>query len=156
MVAFNIEGRIPMNIYNDAHQKKKRDVTKKKLQLIEKAFEDETLTLGSKVVFARLLLKHYNNETGRCDPSEGTLAADLKISHRQIRRFIKALRDCGWLGYERRFNTSNQYHFNWERTKSVSPMRTNQVSNEDKSGNGRGQNRSFNEDKDGLLTIERP
>jgi hypothetical protein len=144
-----------MNIYADTNHKNNKTITTKKLRLVEKAFENESLSLGAKVVFARLLLKHYNNETERCDPSEKTLAADLKISLRQIRRFIKELKDCGWLGYERRFNSSNQYHFNWERTKSVSPMRTNQVSGEDKSGNGRGQNRSFNEDKDGRLTNER-
>jgi hypothetical protein len=50
MVASNIEERISMNIYNDTNQKNKKYITKKKLKLVEKAFEDETLTLVAPVI----------------------------------------------------------------------------------------------------------
>ena len=60
-----------------------KEITTKKLKLAEKAREDGTLSLGAKVVFTQLLLKHHNNEKGQCNPSEPTLARDLKLSERQ-------------------------------------------------------------------------
>ena len=99
---------------NNTNTNSSKEITKKKLQFAENAREDGTLSLGAKVVFTQLLLKHHNNEKGRCNPSEPTLARDLKISERNIQRFIKELKERGWLSVQRRHNKSNQYRFNWE------------------------------------------
>jgi Helix-turn-helix domain len=132
-----------------------RELTNKKLTFIAKAMEDGTLTLSSKVVLYRLLMKHYNNKTARCDPNEETLAADLKLSERTVRYAIKQLKVCGWLSVQQRFNASNQYHFNWDR--QILPLGV-EAKNDTSGGrkrHERRQNLPVEEAKSRHLTIER-
>ena len=39
----------------------------------------------------------YANRSGRCWPATTTLAKDLRMSTRQVRRCLRNLEDCGYL-----------------------------------------------------------
>jgi hypothetical protein len=84
--------------------------------------EQATLTSDLSDIAQRVLhvlLFHHNRKTGRCDPSEITIAKYLRnrlgnpISERQVRRGIQELREKGWLEVRQRHNASSQYEFNW-------------------------------------------
>jgi helix-turn-helix protein len=74
------------------------------------------LSLGAKLTYG--LLARYAGKTGECFPCEETLAANLGVSPRQIRRYIRELQTRQFLCSERkrvrnRRKASNVYTFLW-------------------------------------------
>lgn len=58
---------------------------------------------------ATALLTYVNFKTGRCDPSEATLAKDLDICERSIRNGLLALSEAGLIRIGKRKGRTNQY-----------------------------------------------
>jgi len=60
------------------------------------AADGGTLSTTAKIVATRVAF-HHNIETGRCDPSLGTLASGTSMSDRHVRRMLNELEEAGWL-----------------------------------------------------------
>lgn len=66
------------------------------------------------------LIDHANTKTGRCDPSEPTIAHELDVPLRTVERAIAGLRTAGIVNLLRRGRAgkggraSNAYHLNWQ------------------------------------------
>jgi DNA-binding transcriptional regulator YhcF (GntR family) len=71
---------------------------------------DPNVTTSGKVVFARLM-NHHNTKTGRCFPSEATLAHALGCTERSIRTALKSLEKHKYIRVHRGKgrNGTNQY-----------------------------------------------
>ena len=65
----------------------------RKVNQMNALLADTTLSSHAKVIAGRLILSHYNNKTGRCDPAETTLSKDTGIALRTVERATKQLRD---------------------------------------------------------------
>lgn len=59
------------------------------------------------------LVDRANPTTGRCDPSEATLADDLGVSRRTVERAISDLLKTPFLARHRRYQSSNAYQIGW-------------------------------------------
>lgn len=86
------------------------------------------LTVGNcgKVVAARLL-QFLNNETGRCDPSYGTIASEVGMKRATVIAAVKNLESAQWVavnrsktGFDRESGRpeTNQFEFNFARSLS--------------------------------------
>lgn len=60
------------------------------LSVAMKSIKSVEMSLSSKLVLIGLANRH-NQETGRCDPSVETIAADMKISEKSVRRGLREL-----------------------------------------------------------------
>ena len=65
------------------------------------------------------LIDHANPRTGRCDPSEATIAAETNLPKRTVERSIGRLRMVGCLARQRRWRGSNTYQIDWAALSSV-------------------------------------
>lgn len=85
---------------------------------------------GAKLCYGRLT--RYAGEKGTCYPSQDTLAGELGVSARNVRRYIEELRSVGLIRTVRRgLQLNNEYEFLWhaifdgsERTDSSGQDRT--------------------------------
>ena len=88
-----------------------------KIKFIEKVAEDSQLR-GGEARVAALLLNYCNTKTGRCFPSQNTIAVRLKLSTRRVNTLIRNLRDHGHIKRIRKGNKnagSNEYNLLLER-----------------------------------------
>jgi len=88
-----------------------------KIKFIEKVAEDSQLR-GGEARVAALLLNYSNTKTGRCFPSQNTIADRLKLSTRRVNTLIKNLRDNGHIKRIKKGNKnagSNEYNLLLER-----------------------------------------
>jgi DNA-binding transcriptional MocR family regulator len=60
-----------------------------------------------------VLVWHYNAKSGRCDPSQTTIANRLRVPRRSVVRALAQLRDEGLLTWRRRHGGSCQYEPKW-------------------------------------------
>jgi hypothetical protein len=68
------------------------------------------VSAGAKLLYGRLML--YAGKSGRAYPNQATLASDLDISTRQVRRYVQELEDHHLIeGKKRMFADSNHYIF---------------------------------------------
>mgnify|MGYP003325511204 CR=1 FL=1 len=87
------------------------------IKFIEKVAEDSQLR-GGEARVAALLLNYCNTKTGRCFPSQNTIAVRLKLSTRRVNTLIRNLRDHGHIKRIRKGNKnagSNEYNLLLER-----------------------------------------
>lgn len=70
------------------------------------------LSVGSKRLFS--LLRSYAARSGRAFPFQRTLAARLGVSDRQVRTYVKELRDAGFLDVRKRQHSSAEYSLRQE------------------------------------------
>jgi hypothetical protein len=76
---------------------------------LELLLAEDQLSLGAKVVGARIAL-HHNVETGQCNPKIGTLVLGTRMSESTVRRRIDELEVTGWLRVDRTLGRhSNSY-----------------------------------------------
>lgn len=75
----------------------------------------QSMLSPSTQALASHLIERFNLETGRCDPGSGSLADDLGISVRQVRRSIASLVSSGLFGKARHGGRlhANAYQPNW-------------------------------------------
>jgi hypothetical protein len=99
----------------------KKEVTKKKLQLIERVLHDQQLAASSKTILSVLLHTFYNDITGRCDPGKGLIVFVSGVQITTVKTSVKELKDRGVMSsYQRKKRNredaygSNQYSFNWD------------------------------------------
>ena len=88
-----------------------------KIKFIEKVAEDAQLR-GGETRVAALLLNYCNTKTGRCFPSQNTIADRLKLSTRRVNTLIRNLRDHGHIKRIKKGNKnagSNEYNLLLER-----------------------------------------
>ena len=88
-----------------------------KIKFIEKVAEDSQLR-GGEARVAALLLNYCNTKTGRCFPSQNTIADRLKLSTRRVNTLIRNLRDHGHIKRIKKGNKnagSNEYNLLLER-----------------------------------------
>lgn len=57
------------------------------------------LSFGAKCLYGRLHL--YGHKTGICNPSHTTLAREVGVSDRHVRKLLNELRECGLVKWER-------------------------------------------------------
>ena len=69
-------------------------------------------------------LTHYNHKTGRCDPSEKTLAEHFDVSEKKVWRAIKELKDTKFIFVEHRYKANNLYQFNWSKAVKIDLKKT--------------------------------
>ena len=82
--------------------------------IARKAFAQSMLS-PSTIALASHLIERFNLDTGRCDPGSRSLANDLGISVRQVRRSIASLVASGLFGKARHGGKgfANAYQPNW-------------------------------------------
>jgi hypothetical protein len=103
-----IEGEpVVIGSLDDAEQL--RSFTSWKLDLINCMSIDPRLK-PSDVRLAIILLRHLNSLNGQCNPSEATLAQQMKASLRTVENCKSSLESAGWLSW-RRTQKSNWYEF---------------------------------------------
>ena len=75
----------------------------------------QSMLSPSTIALASHLIERFNLTTGRCDPGSGSLADDLGISVRQVRRSIASLVASGLFGKARHGGRvfANAYQPNW-------------------------------------------
>ena len=61
---------------------------------------DPELTYGQKCVVIYIIMVHFNDWTGQCDPSVPTIAKGVGMSERGVRNCLRAVKDRGHLEYE--------------------------------------------------------
>jgi hypothetical protein len=66
---------------------------------------DRTVSPAAKLTYARLLL--YAGRDGRCNPAQGTLAAEVCLGPRQIRTVLSELKARGWITWKRTGGSSS-------------------------------------------------
>ena len=93
-----------------------------RLLLIQNAI-DQKLSAFAVSVLGRLLT-HYNHKTGRCDPSEKTLAEHFDVSEKKVWRAIKELKDTKFIFVEHRYKANNLYRFNWSKAVKIDLKKT--------------------------------
>jgi hypothetical protein len=70
------------------------------------------VSAGAKLCYAALT--RYAGQDGRCFPRQKLLAAELGVSERQVRRYLRELEQAGLLRTTRRgLNDPNSYTFLW-------------------------------------------
>lgn len=85
--------------------------TPAKEEFVKWAFRDRhrLMNKAAKAVLS-YLVGCVNFDTGRCDPSQETIAEELGMGVRSVGRAIKALADAGWLGVSRRGLTTTNFY----------------------------------------------
>ena len=78
---------------------------------IAKITEDDELSSRAKLV-AFVLVKHMNNKTGKCYPSEERMASQSSLSVRTVRRAINELKDAGYLLVKKSTSSASNYLHN--------------------------------------------
>lgn len=75
----------------------------------------QSMLSPSTIALASHLIERFNLDTGRCDPGSGSLAYDLGISVRQVRRSVASLVASGLFGKARHggLGFRNAYQPNW-------------------------------------------
>lgn len=85
--------------------------TPAKEEFIKWAFRDRHrfMNKAAKAVLS-YLVGCLNFDTGRCDPSQETIAEELGMGVRSVGRAIKSLADAGWLAVSRRGLTTTNFY----------------------------------------------
>ncbi|RVP07344.1 helix-turn-helix domain-containing protein [Sinorhizobium meliloti] len=97
-----------------------------KLDLLDRMSVDRRLS-GTDFRVAYRLLSYMDAATGDCFPNQETIATDLGVTDRTIRKALANLRACDWLKIEDRPQArgrgkSNLYHFDDATTGSTVPV----------------------------------
>jgi len=71
----------------------------------------QNISCGAKLTYGRLL--RYAGPDGRCYPAVSTLAAELGVSARQIRRYLAELEEEKLVRRVRKVGTTNSFEFLW-------------------------------------------
>lgn len=97
--------------FREAYARQHADFTAAKDQFVEWAARDRhrLMTKAAKAVLA-YLVRRLNFNTGRCDPSQKTIADDLDMGLRSVERAIKSLSDAGWVEVSRRGKTVPNFY----------------------------------------------
>jgi len=72
----------------------------KRMELLARMVRDPRLTRGDVAAAFVLLYRHFNAESGRCDPSYGTIAKGSGLSRRHAIKCAHHLRDLGYFHIE--------------------------------------------------------
>lgn len=67
-----------------------------KVGWLDELLASEDLSATAKLVAVRLF-RHHNDETGRCDPHQETIATGIGRSLRAVSRAVTELREAGWI-----------------------------------------------------------
>lgn len=90
-----------------------------KLQFLQAALADPSLSAPAKCVIAVLLLKHHNDDTGRCNPGLTKIAEGVGRNRRNVIPIIEELKQSGWVEITSTKggpqSNSNQYRFDFSR-----------------------------------------
>ncbi|WEX87185.1 helix-turn-helix domain-containing protein [Sinorhizobium garamanticum] len=105
-----------------------------KLDLLDRMSVDRRLS-GTDFRVAYRLLSYMDAATGDCFPKQETIATDLGVTDRTIRKALANLRACDWLRVEERplpkgRGKSNLYHFGDATTGSTVPVNDTNTGNE--------------------------
>jgi hypothetical protein len=57
---------------------------------------------------AVMLANHYNDETGRCDPGQETVAREAHCDARTLRRYLAKWKKAGWIERKHRYNAKGK------------------------------------------------
>jgi len=81
----------------------------KRMELLARMVRNPQLTRGDIAVAFVLLYRHFNGESGRCDPSFATIAKGAGMGRRQAIYCAHRLRDLGYFRVESRGGTVGKF-----------------------------------------------
>lgn len=87
-----------------------------KIEVVLSGTDDGRLKDTDRRVLSKLSLKYANAYSGKCFPRVTTVAGELKVDPRCVRRSIRKLADCGYLKIkpDDKSNVQKEYVFDWQ------------------------------------------